>query len=95
MKPRLEHFLNQQKHPVAIGEDNRICIKLRQNSVMLKGIKRMKTKYYFIKDNTEDGTISIHYGQNGSRHLHNILTRIEGGNIQNFDGKKSTQSAQF
>ena len=28
---------------------------------MLKRIKHIKTKYKFIKDKTEDGTISFHY----------------------------------
>ena len=57
----LEDFGIQQKHPIAIGEDNQSCIKLCQNSVMHKRSKQIETQIQFIRDKTEDGTISIHY----------------------------------
>ena len=57
----LEDFGIQQKHPIAIGEDNQSCIKLCQNPVMHKRSKHIETKFHFIRDKAEDGTISIHY----------------------------------
>ena len=61
LKQLLEDFGIQRKHPIAIGEDNQSCIKLCQNSVMPKRSKHIETKFHFIQDKTEDGTISIHY----------------------------------
>ena len=61
LKQLLEDFGIQQKHPIAIGEDNQSCIKLCQSPVMHKRNKHFKTKFHFIWDKTEAGTISIHY----------------------------------
>ena len=61
LKQLLEDFGIQQKHPIAIGEDNQSCIKLCQNPVMHKRSKHIETKFHFIRDKTEDGTNSIHY----------------------------------
>ena len=61
LKQLLEDFGIQQKHPIAIGEDNHRCIKLCQNPVMHKRSKHIETKFHFIRDKTEDGTISIPY----------------------------------
>ena len=60
LKQLLEDFGIQQKHPIAIGEDNQSCIKLCQNPVKHKRSKHIETKIHFIRDKTEDGTISIH-----------------------------------
>ena len=61
LKQLLVDFGIQQKHPIAIGEDNQSCIKLCQNPVMRKRTKHIETKFHFIRDKKEDGTISIHY----------------------------------
>ena len=61
LKQLLDEFGIQQKHPIAIGQDNQCCIKLCQNPVMHKRSRHIETKCYFIRDKTEDGTISIHY----------------------------------
>ena len=61
LKQLLEDFGIQQKRPIAIGEDNQSCIRLCQNPVMHKRSKHIETKFHFIRDKTEDGTISIHY----------------------------------
>ena len=60
LKQLLEDFGIQQKYPIAIGEDNQSCIELCQNPVMHKS-NYIETKFHFIRDKTEDGTISIHY----------------------------------
>ena len=91
LKQLLEDFGIQQKRPIAIGEDNQSCIRLCQNPVMHKRSKHIETKFHFIRDKTEDGTISIHYvpTENGSGHLHKVLTRFVIGNIQSsFDGNR-------
>ena len=61
LKQLLLDFGIQQKHPIAIGEDNQSCIKLCQNPVMHKRRKHIETKFHFIRDKTADGNISIHY----------------------------------
>ena len=63
LKQLLKYFGIQQKHPIAIGEDNQSRIKLCQNPDMHKRRKHIETKFHFIWDKTEDGTmtISIHY----------------------------------
>ena len=61
LKKLLEDFDIQQKRPIAIGEENQSCIRLCQNPVMHKRSKHIETKFHFIRDKTEDGTISIHY----------------------------------
>ena len=92
LKQLLEDFGIQQKRPIAIGEDNQNCIRLCQNPVMHKRSKHIETKFHFIRDKTEDGTISIHYvpyRQNGSGHLHKVPTRFESAIIQSsFDGNR-------
>ena len=61
LKQLPEDFGIQQKHPIAIGEDNQSCIKLCQNPIMHKSTKHIGTKFHFIRDKTEDETISIHF----------------------------------
>ena len=61
LKQFLEDFSIQQNRPIAIGEDNQSCIRLCQNPVMHKRSKHIETKFHFIRDKTDDGTISIHY----------------------------------
>ena len=61
LKQLLADFGIQQKHPIAIEEDNQSCIKLCQNPFVQMGSKHIETKFHFIRDKTEDGTISIHY----------------------------------
>ena len=61
LRQLLEDFGIQQKHPLAIGEDSQSCINFCQNPVMHERSKHIETKFHFIRDKTEDGTISIHY----------------------------------
>ena len=61
LKQLLEDFGIQQKNPLAIGEDNQSCIKMCQKPVTHKRSKHIETKLCFIRDKTEDGTISLHY----------------------------------
>ena len=61
LKQLLEDFGIRQKRPIAVGEDNQSCIRLCQYPVMHKRSKHIETKFHFIRDKTEDGTISIHY----------------------------------
>ena len=100
LKQLLKDFGIQQKHPITVGEDNQSCIKFCQNPVMLKKSKHTGSTFHFIRDKTENGTISIHYvpsdkmflptfPPSGSPHLHKISTRIEERSIQNcFDGNR-------
>ena len=60
LKQLLADFGIQQKCPITIGEDNQSCIRPCQNQVMHKRSKHIETKFHFIRDKTEDGTISIH-----------------------------------
>ena len=60
LKQLLEDFGIQQKHPIANGEDSQSCIKLCQNPVKHKRSKHIEIMVHFIRDKTEDGTISIH-----------------------------------
>ena len=62
---------------------------------MHKRIKNIKTKFHFIRDETEDGTNSIHYVPS-DKMAADIFTKSipvsRGGNIQNcFDLTQSTQ----
>ena len=61
LKQLPEDFGIQQKRPIANGEDNQSCIRLCQNPVMHKRSKHIETRFHFIRDKTEDGTVSIHY----------------------------------
>ena len=61
LKQLLEDLGIQQKRPIAIGEDNQCCIRLCQNPIMHKRSKHIVTEFHFLRDKTEDGTISIHY----------------------------------
>ena len=54
LKQLLKDLGIQQKHQIAIGEDNQSCIKLCQNAVMHKRSKHIETKFHFIRDKTED-----------------------------------------
>ena len=91
LKQLLEDFGIQQKRPIAIGEDNQSCIRLCQNPVMHKRSKHIETKFHFIRDQTEDGTISIHYvpTDKWQRTSSQSPYRFESGNIQSsFDGSR-------
>ena len=61
LKQHLDDFGIQEKRPIAIGEDNHSCIRLCQNPVMHKRSEHIETKFHFIRDKMEDGTISSHY----------------------------------
>ena len=53
---------------------------------MHKRSKHIETKFHFIRDKTEDFNSLRSCRQNGSGHLHKVLTRSESGNIQSsFD----------
>ena len=93
LKQLLEDFGIQQKRPIAIGEDNQSCISFCQNSVMHKRSKHIETKFHFIRDKTEDGTISIHYVPTDKMaadiFTKSFLTCSERGSIQSsFDGNR-------
>ena len=94
----LEDFGIQQKRPKAIGEDNQSCIRLCQNPVMHKMSKHIETKFHFIRDKTDDGTISIHYVPT-DKMAANIFTKsLPVSKVETFravlKGTDSTQSTQ-
>ena len=74
LKQLLEDFGVQQKHPIAIGEDNQSYFKLCRNPVMHKRSKHIEIKFHFIRDKTQEGTISIHYVPNDTMAA-DILTK--------------------
>ena len=65
LKQLEEDFGIQPKYTIAIGEDNQRCIKLCLNPVILKRSKKIEgqveAKFDFIRNKTDDGSISIHY----------------------------------
>ena len=98
LKQLLEDFGIQQKHPIAIGEDNQSCIKLCQNPDMHKRSKHIESKLHFIRDKREDGTISFHYVPI-VKMAANIFTKsLPVSKVETFKtllmGTDSTQSAQ-
>ena len=98
LKQLLEDFGTQRKHPIAIGEDNQSCIKLCQNPVMHKRSKHIETKFHFIRDKTEDGTISIHYVPTDKMAADIFTKSVPVSKVETFRtvlmGTDSTQSAQ-
>ena len=83
LNQHLENFGIQQKHPIAIGEDN-------------KGSKHIETKFHFIRNKTEDGTISIHYvptDKMAADIFTKSLSKVETFRTV-FMGTDSTQSVQ-
>ena len=98
LKQLLEYFGIQQKHPIAIGEDNQSCIKLCQNPVKDKRSKHIETKFHFIRDKTEDGTISNHYVPTDKMEADVFTKSLHVSKVETFRtvlmGKDSTQSAQ-
>ena len=98
LKQLPDDFGIQQKNPIAIGEDNQYCIRLCQNPVMHKGSKHIETKFHFIRDKTEDRTISVHYVPT-DKMAANIFTKsLPLPKVEAFRavlmGADSTQSAQ-
>ena len=59
LKQLPEVFGFQQKHLMAIGGDNKSCIKLCQNPIKHKRSKHIETKFHFIGDMTKHCTISM------------------------------------
>ena len=98
LKQLLEDFGIQQKHSVAIGEDNLSCIKLCQNPVMHKRSKHIGTKLHFIRDKTENGTISIHYITTDKLAAYFFTKSLPVSKVETFRtvlmGTDSIQSAQ-
>ena len=98
LKQLLEDFRIQKKHPIAIGEDSQSCFKLCQNPVMHKRSKHIETKFHFIRDKTEDGTISIHYVPIDKMAAGIFTKHLPLSNVETFStvfmGTDSTQSAQ-
>ena len=98
LKQLLEDFGIQQKRPIAIGEDNQSCIRLCQNPVMHKRSKHIETKFHFIRDKTEDGTISIHYVPTDKMAADIFTKSLPVSKVETFRavlmGTDSTQSAQ-
>ena len=98
LKKLLEDFGIQQKRPIAIGEDNQSCIRLCQNPVMHKRTKHIETKFHFIRDKTEDGTISIHYVPTDKMAADIFTKSLPVSKVETFRavlmGADSTQSAQ-
>ena len=98
LKQLLEDFGIQQKRPIAIGEDNQSCIRLRQNPVMHKRSEHIKTKFNFIRDKMEDGIISIHYVPKDKMAADIFTKSLPVPIVETFRavlmGTDSTQSAQ-
>ena len=98
LKPLLEDFGIQQKHTIAIGEDNQSCIKLCQNSVMHKRSKHIETKFHFNRDKTDDGTVSIHCVPTDKMAAEIFMKSLPVSKVETFRtvlmGTDSTQSAQ-
>ena len=98
LKQLLEDFGIQQKRPIAIGEDNQSCIRLCKNPVMHKRSKHIETKFHFIRDKTEDGTISIHYVPTDKMAADIFTKSLPVSKVETFRavlmGADSTQSAQ-
>ena len=95
-KQLLEDFGFQLKR--SIGEDNQSCIRLCQNPVMHKRSKHIKTKFHFIRDKTEDETISIHYVPTDKMAADIFTKSLPVSKVETFRavlmGADSTQSAQ-
>ena len=98
LKQLLEDFGIQQKRPIAIGEDNQSYIRLCQNPVMHKRSKHIETKFHFIRDKMEDGTISIHYVPTDKMAADIFTKSLPVSKVETFRavlmGADSTQSAQ-
>ena len=98
LKQFLEDFGIQQKHPIAIGEDNQSCIKLCQNPVMHKRSKHIETKFHFNRDKTQDGTISINHVPTGKMAADIFTRSLPVSKVETFRtvlmGTAFTQSAQ-
>ena len=65
---------------------------------MLKRSKHIETKFYFIRDKTEDGTISIHYVPNDKMAADIFTKPLPVSKVETIRtvlmGTDSTQSAQ-
>ena len=98
LKHLLKDFGIQQKHPIAIGEDNQSCIKLCQNPVMHNRSKHIETKFHFIRDKAVDGTISIYYVPSDKMAAEIFKKSLPVSKVETFKtvlmGTDSTQSAQ-
>ena len=98
LKQLLGDFGIKQKHPIAIGGDKQSCIKLCQKPVMHKRSQDIETKFHFIRDKTEDGTISFHYVPTDKMAAEPFPKSLPVSNIETFRtvlmGTNSTQSAQ-
>ena len=85
LKPLLEDFGIQQKHPIAIGEDNQSCIKLCENRVLHKRSKHI-------------GTISIRYVITDKMAADIFTKSLPVSKVETFRtvlmGTNSTQSAE-
>ena len=92
LKQLLEDFGIQQKRPIAIGEDNPKLYQTlpKPGHAQEEQAHRDKVSPYLGQDGGWDYFNSLRsYRQNGSGHLHKVLTRFENGNIQsNFDGNR-------
>ena len=88
----------QPKHPISIGEDIQGSIKLCEDPVMQKRSKHIEMKFHFIRDKTEDGTISIHYVPTEKLADHIFTKFSRASKVETFRtalmGTDSTQSAQ-
>ena len=95
----LEDFGIQQKRPIEIGEDNQSCIRLCQNPFMHKKSKHIEPKFHFIRDKTDDGTISIHYVPTDKMAADIFTKSLPVPKMETFRavlmGTDSTQSAQI
>ena len=97
-KQLLEDFGIQQKRPIAIGEDNQSCTRPCQNPFMHKRSKNIETKFHFIRDETEDRIISIHYVPTDKMAKDIFTNSLQVPKVETFRavlmGTDSTQSAQ-
>ena len=93
LKQLLEDFGIQQKIPIA-----KSCIRLCQNPVMHKRSKHIETKFHFIRDKTENGTISILYVPTDKMAADIFTKSLPVSKVETFravlTGADSTQSAQ-
>ena len=98
LKQLLEDFGIPQKRQIAIGEVNQSCIRLCQNPVMHKRSKHIETKFHFMRDKMEDGTISIHYVPTDKMAADIFTKSLPIPKVETFRavlmGTYSTQSAQ-
>ena len=99
LKQFLEYCGILKNHPISIWEDHFVRKKLGQTAVMHKLSKHILTKFRFIQEKTNDGTIAILYiptEKLAAHILEKTLTPIEAGNSQKcYKGLRYIQLASI